>query len=389
VTSATATPASPHGKPATTDQAAARGPAWRARAGLAAAVAAIAAVVAVPAPHRAPARSLPAGPTGPPALASRWPSARPFPIPSMLPGGFAYRPEVVLDRSTTAGIATSADQQRVSLVIARASGPPRILQTDTAGLASFDGITAYGGKLFWMHSNTDPDAAQHTSLWVADQAGGLPRRLTADTGTPDLAGTRYALQLAAGRLYWIGSDQDGATTRLRSIAVTGGAVMTRVIPGRWQLSAWPWLSTVPAPDVPAELLNLTTGTRIRVHAPAQRIAVCSPDWCRISAGNASQPQETTLMHPDGSHSQRIATGGTTAITDEVALRGRFEPLAGAINSNGISTATPLSLYDLRTASTVLVDPAATDARASGDYLWWSSGDNETQAWQGLDLRTLS
>jgi hypothetical protein len=307
----------------------------------------------------------------------------------LLAGGFTYTPDVVLDRSTTAGIATSADQQQVSLVIAPASGPPRILQTDTAGLASFDGITAYGGKLFWMHSNTDPEVELHTSLWVADQSGGDPRRLTADAGTPDLAGTRYALQLAAGRLYWIGSDPDGgANTRLRSIPVTGGTVSTRVIPGRWQLSAWPWLTTGPALGVPAELLNLTTGTRLRVPAPAQRIAVCSPAWCRISAGNASQPQDTTLMHPDGSQSQRIATGGTTAVTDEVALEGRFEPLSAAISPSGITMATALTLYDLRTATTVLIDPAATDARASGDFLWWASGNNETRTWQGLDLRTL-
>jgi hypothetical protein len=239
-----------------------------------------------------------------------------------------------------------------------------------------------------MHSNSDPQAEQHTSLWMADLAGGPARRLTDDTGTPDLAGTRYSLQLASGRLYWISGDPDGITTRLHSIAVTGGAVTTRTIPGRWQLSAFPWLTTTPAPDLPAALLNLTTGTRIRVHAPAQRIAVCSPDWCRISAGNSSQSQDTMLMRPDGTHSQRIATGGTTAITDEVALQGHFEPLGGAVNPNGITTATPLTLYDLRTASTVLIDPAATDARASGDYLWWSSGDNETLSWHGLDLRAL-
>jgi hypothetical protein len=308
----------------------------------------------------------------------------------VLPGGFSYSPEVVLGRSTTAGVATSADQQHVSVVIASASGPPRILQTDTAGLASFDGITTYSGKLFWMHSNTDPDAQQYTSLWVADQAGGRPRELTTDAGAPDLTGTRYALQLAAGRVYWMGSNPDGAPiTRLQSVAVTGGTVTTRIIPGRWQLSAWPWLATAPAPGAGAELLNLATGVRIQVRTPAQRIAICSPSWCRISAGTASQNQDTTLMRPDGSHSQRIATGGTTAVSDEVALEGRFEPLGGAINPNGVTAATALTLYDERTGSTVMIDPAASEARASGDYLWWSSGDNETRIWQGLDLRTLS
>jgi membrane-bound inhibitor of C-type lysozyme len=32
---------------------------------------------------------------------------------------------------------------------------------------------------------------------------------------------------------------------------------------------------------------------------------------------------------------------------------------------------------------------ATNAGGRGDYLWWSTGDNETLAWHGLDLRTLT
>jgi hypothetical protein len=38
---------------------------------------------------------------------------------------------------------------------------------------------------------------------------------------------------------------------------------------------------------------------------------------------------------------------------------------------------------------VLIEPAATNAAARGDYLWWSTGDNETLAWHALDLRTLN
>jgi hypothetical protein len=34
---------------------------------------------------------------------------------------------------------------------------------------------------------------------------------------------------------------------------------------------------------------------------------------------------------------------------------------------------------------VLIEPAA----ANGDYLWWSTDDNETLAWHALDLRTLT
>jgi hypothetical protein len=369
---------------------AARAAPWRSRAGLAAAITGIAAVLAAPGPHRLPAT--PAGPvqSGPPALTGRWPSARPFPIPATLPGGLTYSPELILGPSLTAGLATSADQLHLSVAIARPSGPARILQTDVPGLASFDALTTSGGSLFWMRTHTSESGQQHTSLWTASLTGpGPPRQLAADTGTPDFGGTRYSLQAASGRLYWTGSNTGGGpATTLYSIPVTGGPVTARTIPGAWQLSAWPWLTTPPSPGSTPELLNAVTGQHAAVRAPKTRITVCGPAWCRISAGDSAQPQDTTLMHPDGSASRQIATGGTTAISDEVALEGRFEPLGGTIDPNAATPATALTLYDLRTGHTTMVDPAATEAQASGDYLWWSSGDNETRAWHGLDLRTL-
>jgi hypothetical protein len=354
------------------------------------ATAGIAAVLAAPAPHRDPATAPGPGPSGPPALAERWPSARPFAIPATLPGGLSYSPELILGPALTAGLATSADQLHLSVAIARPSGRARILQTDVPGLASFDALTASGGSLFWMRTRTDESGQQHTSLWTASLTGsGPPRQLAANAGTPEFGGTRYSLQAESGRLHWTGSNTDGGpATTLYSIPVTGGRVTTRAIPGAWQLSAWPWLTTPPSPVPTVTLLNVVTGQRVAVRAPKARITVCGPAWCRISAGDSAQPQDTTVMHPDGSARRRIATGGTTAISDEVALEGRFEPLGGTIDPNAVTAATALTLYDLRTGRTVMVDPAATEARASGDYLWWSSGDNETRAWHGLDLRTL-
>jgi hypothetical protein len=38
---------------------------------------------------------------------------------------------------------------------------------------------------------------------------------------------------------------------------------------------------------------------------------------------------------------------------------------------------------------VVVAPIVTNASADADHLWWSTGDNETLAWYGLDLRTLA
>ncbi|MDQ1654331.1 MAG: hypothetical protein QOI35_3531, partial [Cryptosporangiaceae bacterium] len=140
---------------------------WRSRAGLAAAAAGIAAVLAAPAPHRAPATAPGPAQTGPPALTDRWPGARPFPIRAVLPGGLSYSPELILGPSLTAGLATSADQEHLSVAVARSAGPARILQTDIPGLSSFDALTASGGSLFWMRSRTDESGHQHTSLWTA------------------------------------------------------------------------------------------------------------------------------------------------------------------------------------------------------------------------------
>jgi hypothetical protein len=61
----------------------------------------------------------------------------------------------------------------------------------------------------------------------------------------------------------------------------------------------------------------------------------------------------------------------------------------ALTSANATTVSRLDLYDITHRRTVLIEPAATNAGAKGDYLWWSTGDNETLAWHGLDLRTLT
>jgi membrane-bound inhibitor of C-type lysozyme len=52
------------------------------------------------------------------------------------------------------------------------------------------------------------------------------------------------------------------------------------------------------------------------------------------------------------------------------------------------TVSRLDLYDIADGKPVLLDAAATGASARGNFVWWSTGDNETLAWHGLDLRTL-
>jgi hypothetical protein len=279
---------------------------------------------------------------------------------------------------------------RASLVIARASGPPRILHTDLAGEASTDAVTASATQLFWMRSELDAAGQQHTGLWEAGRATGTSRKLAADIGTPVLGGSAYDMQVRAGRLYWLDGGQDGtAVTRLRSIPVTGGPITTRVITGSWQLAAWPWLVSAPRANQAARLLNLASGEQAVVRPAPGKIVSCSPSWCRLFPDNAAQAQDTMLMRRDGSELRRAGTRGATPVTDEVALLDRFEPMLAASTSNAASTATALTLYDVRANSSVVIDPAATDARASGGFLWWSTGDNETRQWHGLDLRSLT
>src|SRR5689334_21628305 len=80
----------------------------RVLAGLGLGLVAIALLLGLPKPKQsAPVTA----PTGPPALASIWPGARPFPIPATLPDGSAYTPAAVLDRTTSMGVIASADGQ--------------------------------------------------------------------------------------------------------------------------------------------------------------------------------------------------------------------------------------------------------------------------------------
>ena len=48
----------------------------------------------------------------------------------------------------------------------------------------------------------------------------------------------------------------------------------------------------------------------------------------------------------------------------------------------------LSLYDIARRRTVLISPASTNSAIRGGYLFWSTGNNETLTWYGLDLRSL-
>jgi hypothetical protein len=358
-------------------------------AGLAAGVAVIAVLLGLPGPKR----SAPvAAPAGPPTVASVWPRARPFPIPATFPDGSAYTPTYVLDRTTSVGVVASADGQQTDLSLVPASGTPRVLQSQsvTEG-GSFDGITATDSHVYWMHTVSDAAGHAKVSLWAAPRAGnGASVQLTADVGAPVFYGSQYDVQVVGGQLHWAAARAGSTQTELRSMPVGGGPVSVRVVPGAWALSAWPWLATAPsATDQPTRLHNVDTGADVPVKAPPNKQVTCSPTWCRMIPDNAASPTETDLIRPDGTDQRVIGDATAAAIASDVALRDRFEVLMTQVTTTGQLAVSTLSLYDIAAKRTVQVDRAATNAGARGDFLWWSTGDNETLTWHGLDLRTLN
>jgi len=358
--------------------------------GCAAALGVIAVLLTLPAPKRpAPV----AAAAGPPTVASVWTRATPFTIPATFPDGSAYTPTYVLDSTTSVGVVASADGQHTDLSLVPASGTPRVLQSQsvTEG-GSFDGITATDSHVYWMHTVSDAAGHAKVALWAAPRAGDGPSvQLTSDVGAPVFYGSQYDVQVVGGQLRWAAARAGRPDeTELRTMPVGGGPVGVRVVPGAWALSAWPWLVTAPsATDQPTRLHNMDTGADVPVRAPPNKQVTCSPTWCRMIPDNAASPTETDLIRPDGTDQRVIGDATAAAIASDVALRDRFEVLMTQVTTAGQLAVSTLSLYDIAAKRTVQVDRAATNAGARGDFLWWSTGDNETLTWHALDLRTLA
>jgi hypothetical protein len=357
--------------------------------GLGAGLAVIALLLGLPAPKRpAPA----AAPAGPPSVASVWPGTRSFPIPATFPDGSAYTPAVILDSTSSVGVIASADGQHVDLALVPATGAPRVLQSrSTADGGSFDGITFTADHVYWMYTMSDATGHATVSLWSASRTGDAAGvQLSADVGAPVFYGSQYDVQVIGGQLHWAAARAgEPNETELRAIPVGGGPVGVRVVSGAWALSAWPWLVTAPsASDQSPRLHNVDTGADVPVKAPANKQVTCSPAWCRMIPDNAAQSTETDLIRPDGSDLRVIADATAAAIASDVALRDRFELVMTMVNATGRVAVSNLTLYDIAANRTVEVDAGATNAGARGDFIWWSTGDNETLAWHGLDLRTL-
>jgi hypothetical protein len=358
--------------------------------GLAAALAMVGVLTSLPTPG--PATRV-QGSDVPQGLTDRWPGARPVTVSATLPDGDAYSPLLVRDAATSVGLATTPDGRGTALVMWSGPAGRRSLQALSPGTGdTVVALTEGGGRLYWIRSGTGGDGRASASLWTATLSGGPAGMLSADAGAAISYGSRYDLQIADGHLYWVAAPPSSpGAVEVRSVALGGGPVSVQTLPGTYALADWPWLTSAIGTGGPigrpGELLNLRTGQRISIAPGPDQQVRCTSTWCRVTT-STGPGDRVVIERPDGRERRGIALpDGAAAVTD-VAVLDRFEILTTPLSPDPDSVAQRLLLYDVRTHRKVTVAPAVTRVSAHGDWVWWTTGDNETLAWHLLDLATL-
>lgn len=287
-----------------------------------------------------------------------------------------------LDATTAVGTVTTGG--RVKLLIEKDGISRELRDLPAAADPRFEGMTASGDRLVWAESvNGKP-----VEIWSVGTGGEAPRRLTADTGNTLFYGNQFDLVVAGGRVYWV-AGEGNATTQIRSVALSGGAVTVREEKGQWALSAWPWLTDdTGGQSGEVRMRNLTTGAEITVPFSGAEWGMCVPTWCRVSVMTGSGSARIDLMHPDGTQRRRVAGTDTQAGVNDVAVLDRFEILSVPGPDSDLTGTAALLVHDLETGRDVPLAVAADLAATKDGMLWWSTGDQETAVWHTLDLRTI-
>ncbi|MFG1608117.1 hypothetical protein [Actinoplanes sp. NPDC049265] len=313
-----------------------------------------------------------------------WPGAARADLPGFVSDGPLFQPLLFLDVHTAVGTAPTPDGSALRLLIRDPDGTLRQLRRlPAASGPRFEPVTTDGAEIFWAET-TDQ---RHEEIWAAPLRGGQPRRLTGDTGAALFYGNQYDLVVAAGRLYWT-AGADAERTEIRSVALTGGPVRVRVQPGRWALSAWPWLTDDAGRLTGAtRLFNLVTGRETAVAATATETLSCGPTWCRAMVLSSAGLERIDLLHPDGTGRRRIAGGDARVAVTDVALLDRFEILSEGGPGSDLTGTAALLAYDLSTGDTVTLAAAAGAAFTHNGILWWSTGPDDKTVWHSVDLRT--
>jgi hypothetical protein len=350
--------------------------------GVACAVVAVGVALALPSP------SAQVPPPGPVRLTDAWPSAKVSVLPADI-GGLRFQPLELLDGGRMLGQTSSADLLTAQLVLRAPDGTLRVLRrvtgTDPPTIAA---TVVDGERLYWVELGNGADGNRETTVWSVPLTGeAAPVLLARDSGDILFYGSQYDLEVAQGRLWWAASVR-AEVSEIRSVPLGGGAETVRQMDRVFALTAWPWVTSSGA-SVPGdvELLNVTTGEIRRVPGASNEILACNPIWCRITTlVNKGESLRYEVEHPDGTARRLIGDTGLTPLNSDVGIRDRYEVLT----SSSTGTAQRLWLHDLSDDRVVLLDDLATaNMGARGDYLWWSTGDNETLSWHILDLRTIS
>jgi hypothetical protein len=328
-----------------------------------------------------------------PTLAETWPSAHPAQAPGVLPDGAAFTPLLYLDPNTSIGSAPTPDRAAVRLMLRGAAGQPRELHRVAADQnPQFAGFTTAGDDVVWAESTADTAGHAATRIWKVNwRTAGKPASLTADTGDAIFFNSQYDLVTAGGRVYWAAAARkEQVTTEVRSVALTGGKVTVREVPGAYSLSAWPWLVSAGSGQAgPVDLVNLGDSRKVHVPAAQTELVTCSPAWCRVLVLSGSGgPARLDLMRSDGSDRRRMAGGQASSSTADVALLDRFEVLSQS-GAGSATSSQEVLLYDAARKKTVLVAKGVGMVFARGGIVSWSTGDNESLVWHALDLRTLA
>lgn len=274
-----------------------------------------------------------------------------------------------------------ADAAVTSQVVAEPGGVPGVVTA-----------AATADRIAWIQSVPDDQGRVVSELWTAprDAAGrpGEAALLTADTGDVITAGSAYDLQFADEGLHWLATARgETLITEHRSVSVDGGDVEVVGHRGAWQSAAWPWLASAGSDSLGgAQLVRTDTGAGVKVFAGAEELTLCSATWCRLVV-TADDGSRIDLVRPDGTDRVTVADGFKSAVSPDVGLIDRFEPLAESAATTG--DATTVTLFDLDTGTEYLVASSAGETGADARRLWWSSGTGELLVWHVLDLTDLT
>ncbi|MET7421525.1 hypothetical protein [Dactylosporangium sp. NPDC005555] len=303
-------------------------------------------------------------------------------VPARLADGAIYTPLFYLDAGTSVGTAPSPDGRTERLLLRGAGAPRELRSLPKERFPQWLGLTAADGVLYWAESAATAAGPYETRVWRAPVAGGPAVALTADTGAIVFFDSQHDLVVAEDRVHWVAATPDDAPkTEVRSVALTGGAVSTEVIEGRFRWTSWPWLVSV-EPGA-AVLLNRTDGQRRQVPATAAEQVLCTPEWCRAIVETAGGRNLIDVMHADGSGRRRIPADLNTIGVD-TGLLDRFELLTGVLGES-----LRLLAYDLPTGRTIVLAGDVGVVTARGGIVWWSTGSPDPDKWHALDLRQLA